>query len=112
MIKATTINDVLVISFDGIDKLNVVINQEIKQELARIEFKPNAKYLLDLEPIKYVDSTGFGVLLSVLRSCKNHESSLKVCNINDKVRDLMKLLQLQNVFELYDTREEALEAYK
>lgn len=112
MIQTTQMNDVLIITFEGIDKLNVVITHEVKKELAKIEFKPETKYLLDLTSVQYIDSTGFGVLLSILRSCKNSNSSLKLCNINSKVMELLKLLQLQNVFDLHENRAEALEAFK
>lgn len=112
MIKTTNIEDVQVISFEGTDKLNVVVNQEVKLALAKLNFETNAKYLLDLASINYIDSTGFGVLLSILRTCKNNMSSFKLCNANSKVMDLIKLLQLQNVFEIYDSKQEALDSYK
>ena len=112
MIEITTIDDVQIISFDGTDKLNVVVNQDVKLALARLNFESNAKYLLDLSSINYIDSTGFGILLSILRSCKNNMASFKICNANSKVMDLIKLLQLQNIFEIHNTRQDALNAYK
>lgn len=99
MINVEQIGDVVVISFSNDNKLNVTVTQRIKTEIIKI-ISPNSKIILNLSGINYIDSTGFGMLLSVLRHCKNNNSTLKLCNITPEVMELIRLLQLQVVFDI------------
>lgn len=103
MITVAQKNNVDVVSFDGINKLNVLVAQQAKDDVLKVVNKPGAKIALNLEAINYIDSTGFGVLLSVLRTVKNQKGVFKICNVSTEVMELVKLLQLQNVFEIYDS---------
>lgn len=99
MIDVEKIDDVMVVSFSNDNKLNVTVTQKIKAEVIKL-IRPNSKIVLNLSGINYIDSTGFGMLLSILRHCKNTNSQLKLCNILPEVMELVKLLQLQNVFDI------------
>lgn len=99
MINIEKIEGVTVISFQDDNKLNVTVTQKIKAEIVKV-IVPNSKLVLDLSGITYIDSTGFGMLLSVLRHCKNNSSMLKLCNISSEVMELIKLLQLQSIFDI------------
>lgn len=99
MIKVEKIHEVTVISFSNDNKLNVTVTQKIKAEIVKT-IVPNSKIVLDLRGISYIDSTGFGMLLSILRHCKNNNSALKLCNISPEVMELIKLLQLQSIFDI------------
>jgi len=101
-------NGIDILSFKDINKLNILIAQSLKEEVAQFITKPNTKLILDMKHIEYVDSSGFGALLSILRNAKNNDSELKLSNISDDVLELVKLLQLHNVFEIYKSTEEAI----
>lgn len=109
IIHSKKINDVVVASFDkSISKFNALITEETKQDLTRLFEKSGTKLVLDLTGIKYVDSSGFGVFLSAMKTAKNSGGSFKICNVSPDVYELFKLLQLHNIFELCDTLEECL----
>jgi anti-sigma B factor antagonist len=112
MLKNETKNDVEILSFDNINKLNILIAQALKEEVAQYLTKPNTKLILNLEGIEYVDSSGFGALLSILRNAKNNDSQFKICNISSDVMDLIKLLQLHNVFDICDNIDECLNSFE
>lgn len=111
MVKVESKNDIDIVSFEEINKLNVLVAQQVKDAILKVTEKDNPKVLLDLAAIGYIDSTGFGVLLSVLRACKNNKGVFKICNISDDVMELVKLLQLQNVFQIYNSVEAGLEKF-
>lgn len=110
MINIEKINDVTVISFKEDNKLNVTVTQKIKTEIVKA-IVPNSKIVLSLDGITYIDSTGFGMLLSVLRHCKNNNSGLKLSNISPEVMDLIKLLQLQSIFDIRANVDECVKTY-
>lgn len=110
MINFEKIGDVMVISFSNDNKLNVTVTQKIKTEIIKL-ITPNSKVVLNLNGINYIDSTGFGMLLSVLRHCKNNNSGLKLCNITPEVMELIKLLQLQSVFDIRESVDDCIKNF-
>jgi len=112
MLKNETQNGVEILSFDNVNKLNILIAQTLKEEVAQYLTKANTKLILDLEGIEYVDSSGFGALLSILRNAKNKDSQFKICNVSPDVMELVKLLQLHNVFDICDNIDDCLKSFE
>ncbi|MDY6799685.1 MAG: STAS domain-containing protein [Bacteroidota bacterium] len=112
MLKNETKNGVEILSFDNVNKLNILIAQTLKEEVAQYLTKANTKLILNLEGIEYVDSSGFGALLSILRNAKNNDSQFKICNVSSDVMELIKLLQLHNVFDICDNIDECLNSFE
>jgi len=109
IIHSKKINDVVVASFDqSISKFNALITEETKQALTGLFEKSGTKLVLDLTGIKYVDSSGFGVFLSAMKTAKNSGGSFKMCSVSADVYELFKLLQLHNIFEICGTLDECL----
>ncbi|MEE4198191.1 MAG: STAS domain-containing protein [Bacteroidales bacterium] len=112
MLKNETQNGVEILSFDNVSKLNILIAQTLKEEVAQYLTKANTKLILNLEGIEYVDSSGFGALLSILRNAKNNDSQFKICNVSSDVMELIKLLQLHNVFDICENVDECLNSFE
>lgn len=112
MLKHESINGIEILTFDNVSKLNILIAQSLKEEVAQYLTKANTKLILDLEGIEYVDSSGFGALLSILRNAKNNDSQFKICNISPDVMELVKLLQLHNVFDICDSVDKCIETFE
>ena len=111
MLKTEKVGNVMVVSFNHENKINVTISQKIKVEVTKL-INPHSKLVINLEGINYIDSTGFGMLLSILRTCKNNQSLLKLCNISPEVMELVKLLQLQTVFDIRNSLNECLASFE
>lgn len=104
MIKVEQNKDICIISFPGVNRLNVNNIGEIKEPITE-KITPKSKIILDFSGISYIDSSGFGVLLSFLRTSKTNDSKLLLCGIMPEVMSLIKLLQLQTVFNILPDRE-------
>ncbi|PLX14493.1 MAG: anti-anti-sigma factor [Marinilabiliales bacterium] len=112
MLKHETNNGIEILKFMDVSKLNILIAQSLKEEVAQYLTKANTKLILDLDGVEYVDSSGFGALLSILRNAKNNDSQFKICNISPDVLELVKLLQLHNVFDICESVEKCLETFE
>ncbi len=112
MVEVKKINDIIVLSFKNLNKLNILIAQAVKEDIAPYINNPNSKLILDLKGVEYIDSSGFGVLLSILRSSKKNNSTFKICNISPDIMELIKLLKLQNIFEIYNSLDSCVESFE
>ncbi len=111
MLKTEKINNIDVVTFEGVKKLNALITEEVKEELTQFFEKPNTKLILNLEGINYVDSSGFGVFLSIMKTANNNYGFFKLCNIAPEVMELFKLLQLHNIFEIYEDLDDCVKSF-
>ncbi len=111
MINLEKVNDVFIISLEKDTKLNVAISQKFKQDVTKLIDQPEMKVVISLANIDYIDSSGFGSLLSVLRACKNTNTQLKLCCISPEVMELVKLLQLHSVFDIRESVNDCINSF-
>jgi anti-sigma B factor antagonist len=111
MLKIEKINNINVVRFDNIDRFNALITEPVKEDLKSFFNSQGTRLILNLEGIKYIDSSGFGVFLSILKTATNSKGTFKICGISPEVMELFKLLQLHNVFTLYPTLDECLNSF-
>lgn len=111
MLKVINIDDVIVVKFDNINRFNALITEPVKEELKGLFSKQGTNLVLNLEGIKFIDSSGFGVFLSIMKTAANSHGHFKICNIGKEVMELFKLLQLHNVFEIYDNQNDCLSSF-
>ena len=112
MLKHESNSGIEILSFDNVSKLNILIAQSLKEEVAQYIAKANTKLVLNLEGVEYIDSSGFGALLSILRNAKNNDSQFKICHITPDVMELVKLLQLHNVFDICDSVDDCINTFE
>jgi anti-sigma B factor antagonist len=112
MLKIEKINNIIVARFDNIDRFNALITEPVKEDLKSFFNAPGTKLILNLEGIKYIDSSGFGVFLSILKAANNNQGIFRICSISAEIMELFKLLQLNNIFTLYPNLDECLSSFQ
>ncbi len=90
-----------IISFT-VNNINALITDEIRDGIIKILDNSNSKVIIDLKGVEYIDSSGFGCFLSIMRASKSNYGILKFANPEPRVMDLFQTLHLQTVFQIYD----------
>ena len=111
MLKTDTIQDIIVVRFENVNRFNAMIAEPVKEQLKQLYDQPHTKLILNLEDIDFIDSTGFGVFLSIMKTANNNYGFFKICNIHPDVMELFKLLKLHNVFEIYNTMDDCVNSF-
>jgi anti-anti-sigma factor len=99
-----------VISFN-INKINALVTDEINETISKIFNNSNSKVIIDLTGIEYVDSSGFGCFLSVMRAARNNYCTLKFANPEPKVTELFQTLNLHTVFQIYPDMDSCVKSF-
>lgn len=73
---------------------------ELKEAFGTIMKKEGQEVIVDLEEVTYMDSTGLGVFISALKSAKEHNSELKLVNIQDRVYRLFQITGLDEIMDV------------
>ena len=98
---------VMVLIGESLDESNAT---EFKRDVASV-LESDRKLVLDLSKLQFVDSSGLGAILSCLRQLNSAGGDLKLCSIGRPVRALVELVRMHRIFEIFNTREEAIRAY-
>jgi len=68
------------------------------------------KVVIDLGGVKWINSSGLGVLMAAMTTLKNSEGQMKLANVTEKVESLLMITQLMRIFDTYDSIDRAVAA--
>jgi anti-sigma B factor antagonist len=90
-----------------------IANVAEAKELTAPAFEPAPpKILFDLSGIDYIDSAGLGFLIGTLRRANQAEGTVRVCGLSAYLTGVFKIVNLQNILEVFPDEEKALEAFR
>ena len=73
--------------------------------------KGHRNILLNLANVNYIDSTGLGCLVSAFKEARGNHGELKLLNLTKRIKDLMQITKLNQVFEILDDEETAIKSF-
>jgi anti-sigma B factor antagonist len=83
----------------------------LRENLRDLVAKNQNKILLNLGDVTYIDSSGIGELVSGYTTVTNTGGSLKLLNLNKRVKDLLQITKLYTVFETFEDEAAAIRSY-
>jgi anti-sigma B factor antagonist len=101
--------DVTVLDVEG--QLIVGNRQELKQKVLDELEGGEKRFLIDFEKTGYIDSSGLGVLVSLSKKIREQGGELRLANLNEDLRTLFELTKLDTLFQIADSRDEALASF-
>lgn len=85
---------------------------KFKGEIADLIEKGFNNVVLDMSGVPWINSTGLGILITGYHSLKAAEGSMKVCNVKERVLSIFYISQLENIFQVFPTLDEAMASYE
>ena len=70
------------------------------------------KILIDLDGVPYIDSTGVGFLVGSHTTISQEGGWLKLVRVKQKIIEVLKVMNLLKVFDIYDDEEIALKSFE
>jgi len=93
------------------ERLDAHNSDDLKVEMNRLFESGTKDLLVDLKEVRFIDSSGLGVLVSGYKNASTHQGSIKLCSLQTQVKSMFELTRLHRVFDIYQTIDEALESY-
>jgi len=92
------------------EKLDTSIAPVLKSDFVTLHAEGVKNLILDLSQVKYIDSSGLSALLVGNRIFHEDGGMFILSSITDHVMKLIKISQLDNVLNLFNTTEESIDA--
>ncbi len=86
-------------------------SEEFRVAIKSLLEKGINKVVVDVSEVKRMNSTGLGVLISVLTSLRGNEGDLKLAAINEVMEGILVMTKLDTIFETYETAEGAAQSF-
>ena len=92
-------------------KLDASNCSELKAEfLVLCKPKVTHKLVVDMKEVQFCDSSGLSALLIADRAMREHGGRVHLVHVHKKVMDLMKISQLDRVFTINSTVDDAIKS--
>lgn len=81
-------------------EIDVSTANEVKENLINLISKQSADIKLDMTNLDYIDSTGLGVLIGVLKRLKENDRDIYITNTKKNVRKIFNITGLDKIFKV------------
>ena len=109
-IKQNAKGDVMVLNLSG-KIMGGPDHEKFMTEVKTLIAGGHVDVLLDMSKVSWVNSTGLGILVSGYHTLKKNGGRLKICQVSDRIDNILNVTQLKLVFETFDSCDEALASF-
>lgn len=93
------------------NRLDAHNSGELKSQLLTLFEQGKNHLLVDLQEVRFVDSSGLGALVSGFKNASARNGSLKLCGLQPQVKSMFELTRLHRVFEIFASEQDALTSF-
>lgn len=84
---------------------------EFSDSLKKLISEGKKNIVLDLSEVKFMNSSGLGMMISGLTTVKKEGAALKLACVAEKIQSLLMITKLITIFETYDTIDDAIKSF-
>src|ERR1700746_2727949 len=108
--KTRRVGNVAIVDLNG--KITLGENTGIlRDELRSLLAQGNKQIVLNMADVSYVDSAGLGELGGAYTPATSQGGSVKLLNLQGKMRDLMQITKLHTIFSTFDNEQAAVSSF-
>ena len=110
-ITVSKVDGVNVVAF-SFNEINLDQREAIKKELAGLIQAGETMYVIDLSKVGFISSLVIATIVFFAKEARKHDGEVKLCGLSDDAYSIFQLSQLDKIFELFDTVDEAVGSFK
>jgi len=94
------------------ERLDAHNSGELKKQMLKLFEVGKHNLVVDLQSVRFVDSSGLGALVSGFKNASSRNGNLKLAGLQLQVKSMFELTRLHRVFEIYTDPGEALASFQ
>ena len=84
--------------------------REFHRKIRELVAEGRKNIIIHLGDVHYVDSTGVGALVASYTTISNAGGELRICNVDDRVDELLNTTNLHRILSIHGTEQQALQS--
>ena len=93
------------------ERLDAHNSDQLKAEMNKLFETGTKDIIVDLKDVRFIDSSGLGVLVSGYKNSSTRQGSLKLSGLQTQVKSMFELTRLHRVFDIFPSVDDALDSF-
>ncbi|STO31987.1 Anti-anti-sigma-B factor [Fusobacterium necrogenes] len=95
-----------------IGELDALVAPKLKERITKLVEADCIKFIIDFEEVTHINSLAMGILRGKLKVVKEMGGDIKLIKLNEHIKTIFEMIGLDEIFEIYETEEEAVNSFK
>jgi len=91
-------------------EIDVYTSPKVKDAITGLIDRGRYNLVISLEDVRYIDSTGLGVLIGALKRVREHGGSVNLVCTNPQIKKIFEITGLVKIFGMHESEASALKA--
>lgn len=105
-----SVDDIKVLKVIG--ELDALVAPKLKEKITKLVDGDTTKFIIDFEEVTHINSLAMGILRGKLKVVKDMNGDIKLVKLNEHIKSIFEMIGLDEIFEIYETEEEAVASFK
>ncbi|MBX7151939.1 STAS domain-containing protein [bacterium] len=92
-------------------QLDSITALQVEKYLNRLLDQKKFRIVIDLKEVSYISSAGWGIFIGILKEIKINSGDLKLSGLNDDVREVFQLLEIDFILPTFGSNSDAIAAF-
>jgi anti-sigma B factor antagonist len=84
---------------------------DLRSRLAELVEHRRYNWLLDMEEVTFLDSSGVGILVQAMTSSRNRQGDCRLAMLQDRPRKVLKLVSLLALFQVFEDIDSGVQSF-
>lgn len=95
-----------------IGELDALVAPKLKEKITKLVEGDFVKFIIDFEEVTHINSLAMGILRGKLKVVKEMGGDIKLIKLNEHIKTIFEMIGLDEIFEIYETEDEAIASFK
>ncbi|HDH09785.1 MAG: anti-sigma B factor antagonist [Chloroflexi bacterium] len=109
-IDITKEDDIVIVAVEG--EVDVETSPQLRECFDKLLAEGEHNFVIDMGGVDFIDSSGLAAFVRLFKRVRIGEGDVKLCCIRPEILKIFELTRLNRVFDIFDTRAEAVESFR
>ena len=95
-----------------VGELDALVAPKLKERITKLVEGDSTKFIIDFEEVTHINSLAMGILRGKLKVVKEMGGDIKLIKLNEQIKTIFEMIGLDEIFEIYETEDEAVANFK
>lgn len=82
------------------EEININSCPKIKKAILKLISKKISKIIIDFSEVTYIDSSGIGMLIEILKAMELYGGTLQLANLSPRLKNIFEIKKLDKLFTI------------
>ena len=95
-----------------VGELDALVAPKLKERITKLVEGDSTKFIIDFEEVTHINSLAMGILRGKLKVVKEMGGDIKLIKLNEHIKTIFEMIGFDEIFEIYETEDEAVANFK